>query len=757
MFLYFLLRNAYYPAAGLEINATLDKRIQAVVRWDTGNGFNDNEAQYITLGKEAPLTDTSHAVRIERMGQRNDRAGATDVVIAQIKTDKGNAIPLSEIPSLAVVNLKNENAGSKGKAFSLSKDGDSFNFDAEFTALEIVFLSGISLGKVLVTVDDDQQVFDLYSPTNTFKSIVIDKRFVHGRDVKTIALPQLKINGLFLHSIDPAQTFKLHTLSVVYPDDRVPLQFDQSKFSSSIGFGNIHQKKQRFHPVLICIQLSLALLIAWLTYELAGLPRRLSLSGWRSVPAYVFVQQRRWIFWAFFIVSTTVFSLWLMAYWPAAMTNDSLDQWVQQKTLTFSNWHPYIYALGLAFLSQIFDSPAPVAMFQLLSTAALGSYVFYFAIREGVRFYLILPFFVAFVLSIPVGLYNITMWKDVPFSVLTSFFAFALFFLAYNKKTGKLVTPAWKGVVVTSAMFAALCLVRHNGIIFLFFLPLLLWLTRLIPSRWVLRFSISSLIIFVFIQYVVAGALSVHKRTNYNLLNVTWKIGPMLALFASKLPYYSDDYEADAAIIQKYMSVEEIKAKYTYLNAPHIFFSKFSDSNVSHDDERHLNRFFIRRVADNLPMFFSERAFLISSAFGYKYASLWGNDLQKPPRDRDFINPITARLQLSPRSVGLFTTVNGLVNRSFNYAGVFSARFWIWNPLMPLMVITAVFLLYKWLPVTALSCSFVLFQVPFLFLTIQSPDFRYMYFIYLFSYMLFPLLLVELHGRKHYEGVSKRA
>ncbi|WP_040334276.1 hypothetical protein [Candidatus Magnetobacterium casense] len=604
MFLYFLLRNGYYPAAGLEINATLDKRIQAVVRWDTGDGFNDNEAQYITLGKEAPLTDTSHAVRIERMGQRNDRAGATDVLIAQIKTDKGNVIPLSETPSLAVVDLSSGGGGSFGKAFLFRKDGDSISFDAGFAALEIVFLSGMSSGKVRVTVDEDQHVFDLYSPVNTFKSVVTDKRFVPGQDVKTVTLPQLKIKGLLLHGIDLSRTFTLNSLDVVYSDGRVPLQFDRSKFSSSIGFGNIHQKKQRFHPVLICIQLSLALLIAWLTYELSGLPRRLSLSGWRSVPAYVFVQQRRWVFWAFFVVSTTVFSLWLMAYWPAAMTNDSLDQWVQQKTLTFSNWHPYIYAMGLAFLSQIFDSPASVAMFQLLSTAALGSCVFYFAIREGVRFYLILPFFVAFVLSIPVGAYNVTMWKDVPFSVLTSFFAFGLFFLAYNKKKGRPVTPAWKPVIVASAMFAALCLVRHNGIIFLFFLPLVLWLTRLIPGRWVLRFSIASLIIFVFIQYIVAGALSVHKRTNYNLLNVTWKIGPMLALFASRLPYYSDDYEADARMIQKYMSVEEIREKYTYLNAPHIFFSKFSDGNVSYDDERRLNRFFIRRVADNFPMFF---------------------------------------------------------------------------------------------------------------------------------------------------------
>ncbi|KJU85083.1 membrane protein [Candidatus Magnetobacterium bavaricum] len=749
IFLSFLLRNHYYPAASLEITATCDKRIQAIVQWDTGDGFNDNETQDITLGNEAPLTDTTHTVKIERIGQRNNRAGGTDVLIVNVKTDKNKVVALSEVSSLAVVNL---NSDGISKAFLLQRDGDFISFDADFSALEIVFLSGTFAGKAQVTVDDDQHVFDLYSPVNTFKPIVINKRFVPGQDVKTVTLPQLKIKGLLLHSIDLTHTFKLNSLEMVYSNGRTPLQFDQSKFSSSIGFGDIEQKKQLFHPVLVCIQLLLALLISWLSYELAGLKRRLALTDWRSVLTCVFVQQRLWIFWVFFLVSTGVFSLWLMAYWPGTMTNDSFDQWVQQKTLTFSNWHPYIYALGLAFLDQIFDSPASLAMFQLLSTAALGSCVFWFAIREGVRFYLVLPFFIAFVLSIPVGLYNISMWKDIPFSVLTSFFAFILFLLAYNKKAGRPVTPTWKAVSVTSVMFAALCLVRHNGIIFLFFLPLLLWILKLIPNRWVLRFSITSLILFVFIQYIVASALSVHSRTNYNLLNVTWKLGPILALFNSKLPYYSDNYEADAQMIQKYMSVEEIKDKYNYLNTAHIFFSKFSDGNVSYDGERLLNRFFIKRVADNMPMFFSERAFLIFSAFGYKYTSLWGNDLYKAPKDRDFIHPITARLNLSPRSMGLFNTLNDLVNRSSNYAGVFSARFWIWNPLIPLVAITTVFLLYKWLPITALSCLFVLFQVPFLFLTIQAPDFRYMYFIYLFAYMLFPLLLIELHSRKNHGG-----
>ncbi|MBF0538128.1 MAG: hypothetical protein HQL03_07740 [Nitrospirae bacterium] len=746
LFFYFLLHNHYYPAASLEITATCDTPIQAIVRWDTGDGFNDNEAQPITLGKEEPLTNAPHKVKIERVGQRNYMASGADVLMVNIKTDKNKVIALAGMPSLAVVDLHDSGGGSQ-KAFYLQRDGDSISFDAEFAAIEIVFLSGMFSGKVQVTVDSNQHVFDLYNPVNIFRPIVINKRFVPGQDAKTVALPQLKIKGLLLHSIDLSQRFKLNSLEVSTADGRIPLPFDQGNSASSIRIDNIYQKKQ-FHPVLFCIQLLLALFISWLSYEVTGLPRRLSQPNWRSVLAYVFIQQRRWIFWGFFIVSTGVFSLWLIAYWPGAMTNDSFDQWIQQKTLTFSNGHPYIYALGLAFLNQIVESPASIALFQLLCTAALGSYVFYFAIREGVRFYLILPFFIAFILSIPVGLYNITMWKDVPFAVLTSFFAFILFFIAYNKKTGRSVTPTWKATIVMSVIFMVLCFVRHNGIIFLFFLPLVLWLLRLIPVRWVLRFSIVSLIIFVIIQYLVANALSVHKHTNYTLLNMTWKLGPIMALFASKLPYYSDNYESDAQIINKYMTVDEIKAKYNYINTSQLYFTIFSANSVSDDDERRLTRLFIRRIADNLPIFFSERAFLVSTIFGYKYSTLWGNELYKAPQTRDVINPITARLNLLPKSVGMFNTLNDIAGRSFNYEGVFSARFLIWNPLIPLIVITMAFLLYKWLPMTALSCSFVLFQVPFLFLLIQAPEFRYLYFVYLFSYMLFPMIFLELHSRK---------
>ncbi|KJU86755.1 membrane protein [Candidatus Magnetobacterium bavaricum] len=250
---------------------------------------------------------------------------------------------------MTVVNIDRDGAN---KAFLLRRDGDSISFDADFSALEIVFLSGAFAGKAQVTVDGDQHVFDLYSPVNKIKPIVINKRFVPGQYVKTVALPQLKLKGLLLHGIDLSNTFKLNSLEIVYSDGRTSLQFDHSKFSSSIGFGDIEQKKQMFHPVLVCIQLLLALLISWLSYELAGLKRRLALTDWRSVLTCVFVQQRRWIFWVFFIVSTGVFFLWLMAYWPGAMTNDSFGQWVEQKTLTFSNWHPTYMHWDWRFLTK---------------------------------------------------------------------------------------------------------------------------------------------------------------------------------------------------------------------------------------------------------------------------------------------------------------------------------------------------------------------------------------------------------------------
>ena len=50
---------------------------------------------------------------------------------------------------------------------------------------------------------------------------------------------------------------------------------------------------------------------------------------------------------------------------------------------------------------------------------------------------IILPFYFLFITSIPIGLYTITLWKDIPFALLVVFWAFWFVKLVFEEERGR--------------------------------------------------------------------------------------------------------------------------------------------------------------------------------------------------------------------------------------------------------------------------------------------------------------------------------
>ncbi len=151
--------------------------------------------------------------------------------------------------------------------------------------------------------------------------------------------------------------------------------------------------------------------------------------------------KNNYYFWVFFLISTFVFFLWWAAFFPALMSTDSIGQWIQTMDLNkLSDWHPYLSTLYFYFLKLIYNSPATVSLFQIIWTAALFSYIFNFFIKVGLKKIYIYVLFIFFVTSIPIGLFNISLWKDVPFSLCLIGFLFFLCKAIYEKKSVVLVS-----------------------------------------------------------------------------------------------------------------------------------------------------------------------------------------------------------------------------------------------------------------------------------------------------------------------------
>lgn len=202
-----------------------------------------------------------------------------------------------------------------------------------------------------------------------------------------------------------------------------------------------------------------------------------------------------------------VFSLYFIAYYPAAMTPDSLDQWSQTITHNFNDWHPVAHTWFIMLTTSLWNSPAAFVITQISILSLIIGYMCYSFEKAGVNklaIYVIL----AFMSLIPVnGIYSITIWKDVLYSSLLCLFTIILFNII---NTG----GEWFYNKINIALFVisslGLSLFRHNGVL-VFSITIILFL--MIFRKRLFRLYIYSGIVIVF-YIIITGPI-------YNHYNVT--------------------------------------------------------------------------------------------------------------------------------------------------------------------------------------------------------------------------------------------
>ena len=87
--------------------------------------------------------------------------------------------------------------------------------------------------------------------------------------------------------------------------------------------------------------------------------------------------------------------------------------------------------------------------------------------------------------------------------------------------------------------------------------------------------------------------------------------------------------------------------------------------------------------------------------------------------------------------------------RASTYRGLWRGGFVYRNLLFPFVCILAAAALYKWIPSTALAALFLMVQLVFLVAVTPGHEFRFMYYVYLSGFFLFPMAVIEaLHPRR---------
>jgi hypothetical protein len=158
-------------------------------------------------------------------------------------------------------------------------------------------------------------------------------------------------------------------------------------------------------PIAIAIHLAMALIILALY---AGL------LSWRGLEARVSNGKTNWLMHA--IPMYIVWSIYLLAFWPGFMSNDSVDQWGQMTTGQLVNWHPVAHTLTIWLITRLWYSPAAVALLQIVVLGGVLGWGIATLREFGAPPWL--AWLTTFLLAVSPanGALSITLWKDVLFS-----------------------------------------------------------------------------------------------------------------------------------------------------------------------------------------------------------------------------------------------------------------------------------------------------------------------------------------------------
>jgi hypothetical protein len=445
-------------------------------------------------------------------------------------------------------------------------------------------------------------------------------------------------------------------------------------------------QQSQFKPILLIVQV----LTAFFSALLVSLTVSACIEEKKKMPSaslffLLFVREKRWFFWTVFLCGLLVNTLFLFAEWPGSLTPDSITILKEVRWLKFTNHHPYIYSLLTLALLNFFDAPITVIIVQMVLFHLLIGAFFYILFTKGAELRILLPCFLLAICSLPINFFNIVLWKDIPFSILVLFWAlylsYILYLRIYEKKRVYWSTGA---TLVLAGLFFLLCTLRHNGLVYLPFVPLILWLFfHDARKKYFLFFIVSTILLvsyfFVFPHIVLQKN---NKKNDFAIEAAEKKTNGLRSVIAGKGDkYFLEDYLAERM---------EIFVK-TLGTSPDVW--------------------------------------------------IWNNDMHAPPPRWFSVDEARADMKTRPLILTLSLLEKKLLG-TMDFKGIFAGRFIFWNSLFALCALIMAFMLSRWFPVSAFYSSIFLYQTVFLFIVVW-PRWRYLYYLYLGGVFLIPVFLFE--------------
>lgn len=441
------------------------------VLWDSGQGLNNYEARQFTI--DAAGISSTIPIEIRYTGIKDQESSGSSIVCRRITAD-GRRIKLD---AAARGSFRKNREGD----VVLARRGDYLRVEAQTEQhLQIELATNRFSGKARIIAFGRSKIVDLYTDNREIKKRLLNYWLASpdGRFTVSMNLPRYAVKRLVIRRVDRSRPLFLKSAVIRSRRGVVRLPVQTAGVLDKIGFRDVNRSlKAYFDPVRFFFQVIFSAMSTWIVVTL--LSRMKACGGLRAI----FLGEKRYIFWGLFIGAVAVFSFWLIAFWPGVMSVDSLKIWRAAKLpdVTIGN-HPAINVVFYMYLMQIWDNSAVVPMAQIGLTALLGAWIVFSLYRRGLPLLAVVLFYLPFIFSIPVGLYNCTLWKDIPFALLVVFWAYTLGDMYQKKKQGILKFSAEK-LLALGLLFVAVAFTRFNGMVYLVVLPVLLIFMRIISFR----------------------------------------------------------------------------------------------------------------------------------------------------------------------------------------------------------------------------------------------------------------------------------
>lgn len=460
LLVYFVFSSAWYEPARLEVTGKAENGTVFEIQWDSGAGFNTYETKRFHLNTRYSDGATTVPVVVRHLGDKHFASLSTDIVCKAIRVD-GKTIDFASI--------KLEEGGQvTGDGILLNTAGSRLSIDVKpESVIEIEMLTNNHSGKVELAAGDTVIALDLYM-ANVEANKINTPFWVMGRGGEfkaSLDVPRYDIDTFRLRSV--GKNSKLRLTSIVFDGDHyIELDSRENMEAGTHVFTLRDVRKLSYlHPVQCSFQVCFALLTTWMIWGFSSFVGKVG--GIRGL-----FSGRRKLFWGLFGGAALAYFFWLAVFWPGVMSVDSLKIWRSALLPeVFINDHPLFNVILYMYLAQFWQNPVVVPIFHIVMMALLIAHIFYSIAKQGVAVKWLLPFYLLLVTSLPIGLYNIVLWKDIPFAMLIVFWAYTIADL-WRKKQAGCYTMSYQKFFALTLLLLALALTRHNGLVYLAVVPL---------------------------------------------------------------------------------------------------------------------------------------------------------------------------------------------------------------------------------------------------------------------------------------------